>query len=199
MLKLRIPYQENSALIFNKIAHLPWAVFLDSGQPKSEFGHYDVMVADPFIKLVTRGEETEVFDVNGSFVSQEDPFQLLKKVMAPYQMPITELPFEGGAVGYFAYDLGRRLEKLPGHAVDQEQLPEMMIGIYDWAVVIDHRKKQAFLVSHCKNPQTQSQWASLRALFDAPCHPVDASKFKVTSSLVSNFNPISYQQANINY
>ena len=51
MLKLEIPYQANSALIFNKIAHLPWAIFLDSGQPKSEFGHYDVMVADPFVKI----------------------------------------------------------------------------------------------------------------------------------------------------
>ncbi len=195
MLKLEIPYQENSALIFNKIAHLPWAIFLDSGQPKSEFGHYDVMVADPFIRLVTRGEETEVVDVNGIAVSQEDPFELLKKVMAPYQMPTTGLPFEGGAVGYFAYDLGRRLEKLPAHAVDQEQLPEMMVGIYDWAVVVDHRKKQAFLVSHAHNPQTQSQWASLSALFDTPCNSIDQSEFKVTSPLVSNFNPKTYHQA----
>ncbi len=195
MLKLEIPYQENSALIFNKIAHLPWAIFLDSGQPKSEFGHYDVMVADPFIRLVTRGEETEVFDVNGSSISQEDPFALLKTVMVPYQIPITELPFEGGAVGYFAYDLGRRLEELPAHAADQEQLPEMMVGIYDWAVVVDHRKKQAFLVSHTQNPQTQSQWASLSALLDRPCHCIDESEFKVTSPLVSNFNPKSYQQA----
>jgi len=195
MLKLEIPYQENSALIFNKIAHLPWAIFLDSGQPKSEFGHYDVMVADPFIRLVTRGEETEVVDVNGIAVSQEDPFELLKKVMAPYQMPTTGLPFEGGAVGYFAYDLGRLLEKLPAHAVDQEQLPEMMVGIYDWAVVVDHRKKQAFLVSHAHNPQTQSQWASLSVLFDAPCNSIDKSEFKVTSPLVSNFNPKTYHQA----
>ncbi len=195
MLKLEIPYQENSALIFNKIAHLPWAIFLDSGQPKSEFGHYDVMVADPFIRLVTRGEETEVVDVNGIAVSQEDPFELLKEVMGPYQMPTTGLPFEGGAVGYFAYDLGRLLEKLPAHAVDQEQLPEMMVGIYDWAVVVDHRKKQAFLVSHTRNPQTQSQWASLSALFDSPCNCIDESEFKVTSPLVSNFNPKTYHQA----
>ena len=167
MLKLEIPYQENSALIFNKIAHLPWAIFLDSGQPKSEFGHYDVMVADPFVRLMTRDDTTEIIDASGTAFSQEDPFELLKKVMAPYQMATTELPFEGGAVGYFAYDLGRRLEKLPKHAVDQEQLPEMMVGIYDWAVVVDHRQKQAFLVSHVQNPQTQSQWASLGTLLGA--------------------------------
>ena len=195
MLKLEIPYQANSALIFNKIAHLPWAIFLDSGQPKSEFGHYDVMVADPFVRLMTRDDTTEIIDASGTAFSQEDPFELLKKVVAPYQMATTELPFEGGAVGYFSYDLGRRLEKLPKHAVDQEQLPEMMVGIYDWAVVVDHRQKQAFLVSHVQNPQTQSQWASLSTLLGAPCHPIDASEFEVTSPLVSNFNPESYQQA----
>ena len=62
MLKHEIPYQTDSAKIFARIADRPWAVFLDSGQPDSQFGHYDIMVADPFIRLVTNGEQTEVFD-----------------------------------------------------------------------------------------------------------------------------------------
>ena len=168
MLKLDIPYQENSALIFNKIAHLPWAIFLDSGQPQSEFGHYDVMVANPFVKLITKGGVTEVIDGNGVKSTQEDPFETLKKAMVPYQTSKAELPFEGGALGYFAYDLGRRVEKLPSIARDAEQLPEMMVGIYDWAVVVDHRLKRAYLVSHVKNAATQKEWPALCALFEVP-------------------------------
>lgn len=195
MLKLEIPYQENSALIFNKIAHLPWAIFLDSGQPQSEFGHYDVMVANPFVKVVTRGDVTEVIDANGVTSTRDDPFETLKKAMAPHQISKTELPFEGGALGYFAYDLGRRVEKLPVVAADAEQLPEMMVGIYDWAVVVDHRLKRAYLVSHAKNAATPKEWPALCALFEAPCGGLNASVFAVTSALTSNLTPTAYRQA----
>ena len=195
MLKLEIPYQENSALIFNKIAHLPWAIFLDSGQPQSEFGHYDVMVANPFVKVVTRGDVTEVIDANGVTSTRDDPFETLKKAMAPHQISKTELPFEGGALGYFAYDLGRRVEKLPVVAADAEQLPEMMVGIYDWAVVVDHRLKRAYLVSHAKNAATPKEWPALCALFEAPCGGLNASVFAVTSALTSNLTPTAYHQA----
>lgn len=195
MLKLEIPYQENSALIFNKIAHLPWAIFLDSGQPQSEFGHYDVMVANPFVKLVTKGDVTEVIDVSGATSTQDDPFEVLKKVIAPYQISKTELPFEGGALGYFAYDLGRRVEKMPSIAKDAEQLPEMMVGIYDWAVVVDHRLKQAYLVSHAKNAATQKEWPALCALFEVPSGAFDTPEFAVTSSLTSNLSSSTYRQA----
>ena len=195
MLKLEIPYQENSALIFNKIAHLPWAIFLDSGQPQSEFGHYDVMVANPFVKVVTRGDVTEVIDANGVTSTRDDPFETLKKAIAPHQISKTELPFEGGALGYFAYDLGRRVEKLPVVAADAEQLPEMMVGIYDWAVVVDHRLKRAYLVSHAKNAATPKEWPALCALFEAPCGGLNASVFAVTSALTSNLTPTAYRQA----
>lgn len=195
MLKLEIPYQENSALIFNKIAHLPWAIFLDSGQPQSEFGHYDVMVANPFVKLITKRDVTEVIDANGAVSTQDDPFDVLKKAIAPYQIGKTELPFEGGALGYFAYDLGRSLEKLPSIAVDAEQLPEMMVGIYDWAVVVDHRLKQAYLVSHAQNAATQKEWPMLCALFEAPCDALNRSAFAVISALTSNLTPTAYRQA----
>lgn len=199
MLKHEISYQQNSALIFNKIAHLPWAIFLDSGQPKSEFGHYDIMVANPFVRLITKGNVTEVIAANGVSSTQDDPFEVLKNTMASYQAvdqtSKTELPFEGGALGYFAYDLGRRLEKLPQIATDAELLPEMMVGIYDWAVVVDHRLQKAYLVSQAKNPETQVQWPSLCALLDAPAGEMAAPQFEITSPLTSNLDAANYRQA----
>jgi para-aminobenzoate synthetase component 1 len=195
MLKHEIPYQQNSAAIFDKIAHRPWAVFLDSGQPKSEFGHFDIMAADPFIQLITKGDSTEVIDSAGSHFSQENPFSLLKDTLASLGFEQAERPFSGGAIGYFAYDLGRRLERLPSVAEDAEHLPEMMVGIYDWAVVVDHRLKRAYLVSHTKDAQTKEIWPALCALFDAPCETSRGSDFVVTSPLSSNFDAASYAAA----
>ena len=46
-------------------------------------------------------------------------------------------PFLGGAVGYFGYDLGRTLERLPATATD-DGLPELDVGFYDWVLAADH-------------------------------------------------------------
>ena len=161
MLKHEIPYQTNSAELFAKIADWPWAVFLDSGQPTSQFGRYDIMAAKPFLRLVNNGQQTVIADDDGERSSSSDPFELLKKTIAPYQTSKTELPFEGGAIGYFAYDLARQVEHLPSVALDAENMPQMMVGIYDWAVVVDHQLQRSCLVSHCKNSQTEQDWTRL--------------------------------------
>ncbi len=195
MLKHEIPYQSDSAKIFARIADRPWAVFLDSGQPDSQFGHYDIMVADPFIRLVTNGEQTEVSDSEGLKVSAEDPFELLKATLASYHLNKTDLPFEGGAIGYFAYDLARRVEALPSQSLDSEDIPQMMVGIYDWAVVVDHRLSRAWLVSHSFDQATEALWPELCALFDASLLIENQSAFEVTSALSSNMDYKAYTQA----
>lgn len=195
MLKHEIPYQSDSAKIFARIADRPWAVFLDSGQPDSQFGHYDIMVADPFIRLVTNGGQTEVFDSEGLKFSAQDPFDLLKATLASYHLNKTDLPFEGGAIGYFAYDLARRVEALPSQSLDSEHIPQMMVGIYDWAVVVDHRLSRAWLVSHSFDQATETLWPELCALFDAPLLIENQSAFEVTSVLSSNMDYKAYTQA----
>ena len=49
----------------------------------------------------------------------------------------THLPFIGGALGLFGYDLGRRFERLPSLAARDVTIPEMAVGIYDWALLRD--------------------------------------------------------------
>lgn len=195
MLKHEIPYQTDSSKIFARIADRPWAVFLDSGQPHSQFGHYDIMAADPFVRLVTKGEYTEILDSKGHEVSTQDPFELLKSRLANYSLNQAELPFEGGAIGYFAYDLTRRVDDLPIQALDAENIPQMMVGIYDWAVVVDHRLSRAWLVSHSFDQATEDFWPELCALFDAPLLIKTQSVFEVTSALSSNMDYKAYTQA----
>jgi para-aminobenzoate synthetase component 1 len=195
MLKHEIPYQSDSSTIFARIADKPWAVYLDSGQPDSQFGHYDIMVADPFIRLVTNGEQTEIFDSKGLKVSSQDPFNLLKATLAGYQLNKTELPFEGGAIGYFAYDLARQVETLPNQSVDSERIPQMMVGVYDWVIVVDHRLAKAWLVSHMFDQATEALWPELCALFDKPSLSEGESTFEVTSALSSNMDYKAYTQA----
>jgi para-aminobenzoate synthetase component I len=50
-----------------------------------------------------------------------------------------EFPFTGGAIGYFGYEL---LSPRKSQGVKQKiDLPDMLVGIYDWALVVDHSRK----------------------------------------------------------
>lgn len=195
MLKFNIPYTSDSASLFARIAHLPWAVFLDSGQPGSQYGRYDVMAANPFMSLTTQGKSTEIWQRNGTSHSLDDPFSILKHALQAYPTTKSTHIFEGGAIGYFGYDLARRVERLPETARDAEHIPEMMIGIYDWALVVDHREKTACLVSHGFDTQTQQDWASLCALFESAQTAVASEPFEVDAEVTSNMSLTSYESA----
>jgi para-aminobenzoate synthetase component 1 len=54
-------------------------------------------------------------------------------------------PFIGGLVGYLSYDLGRRFERLPSLAVDDQSFPELRLALYDWAICWDRREGRAWL------------------------------------------------------
>jgi para-aminobenzoate synthetase component 1 len=174
-----------------------------TGLPGSQYGRYDIMVAEPFITLVTRGLQTEIVENTQFRLSSENPFDLLKNLLCQHAAPHTRLPFAGetlpfagGALGYFSYDLGRRLEKLPSLSNNDMELPEMMIGIYDWAIVVDHREKTCQLVSHGFCESTVANWESLCGRFEQPYHAkIKDYPFIVTSPIESNLLEPLYKQA----
>jgi para-aminobenzoate synthetase component I len=56
-------------------------------------------------------------------------------------------PFTGGMVGYWAYDFGRRLERIPPVARDDLGLPDFVLGLYDVTGAFDHVARTAHLFS----------------------------------------------------
>ena len=61
---------------------------------------------------------------------------------------IPELPpFQGGIAGYLGYDYGAILEHLPAPRHDDLNLPDAMLGLYDWVVAWDHSTRRSWLVS----------------------------------------------------
>lgn len=215
LLQHTLTYHADSARLFSRILHWPWAIFLDSGQmidpatgkSGSQYGRYDILVADPFLTFSTQDANTVVRARDETHVSPEDPFLLIKEALATYQVgsdagQFSNLPFTGGAVGYFGYDLARRLEKLDSKPIAVQasvagEVPQLQIGIYDWAIVIDHRNKTACLVSHGVDSKTREQWSELCALFDTAedAHIATPLHFEVTSAVRSNMDKKSYETA----
>lgn len=196
-----LPYHHDSAKLFERVAHEPWAMFLDSGKmidaktggAANPYGQYDLIVARPIETLVTKGSQTMIDDGTHQYVSSDDPFSLLNTVLSRYPAPALDVPFAGGAMGYFAYDLGRRLEKIADKN-RPEPMPEMMVGIYDWAIVVDHCAKKTQFVSYGFSEKTKQDWASLCDFFTVE-DVARTSTFEVCSDVVSNFTQLAYQQA----
>lgn len=204
-LKHQLHYLADSAQYFARIAHLPWAMFLDSGQlpdpvtgkAGSQYGHYDILVAKPFITFTSNGQQTEIVSKDNKYVSPEDPFKLVNDALTPLRAEQSAWPFTGGAVGYFGYDLARRVEKLENTAADDGLMPQMQIGIYDWALIVDHRAKTAHLVSNGFDQQTHADWPALCALFDevTELDTEPQSSFEITSAVRSNMDKAAYNKA----
>jgi len=139
-----LPYHLASDALFSVLAARPWSVWLDSGRPGCESGRWDIMSCEPRVTLVTRGAVTEIRS-GASVHSHADPLDLLSRQLGNEQAQHPVLPFCGGALGWFGYDLGRRFERLPATAVDRQRLPEMAVGIYDWALLVDHERRHTWL------------------------------------------------------
>lgn len=221
LLQHELAYQQDSASLFEKLAHQQWAMLLDSGQAidpstglaGSQYGRYDILVAEPFITLVTKNKQTKITQNGQVNISEDDPFYLLNYLLNQYKVSknnvslnylnlekISDLncPFAGGALGYFAYDLARTIEKLPNIATPAADTPEMMIGFYDWAVIFDHREKKCSLVSHGFTENVKENWQALCARFDAMIlkpKGLSESLFQVTSNIQSNLSKSQYFQA----
>lgn len=190
-----LPYHPDSSELFAPFAGTPWAVFIDSGRPGTSQGRYDILAADPVTVLVTRGERTEIRSRGQVRVSPADPFHLLQAELGTAADSVPGLPFCGGAIGYFGYDLGRRLERLPVLAEDAESLPEMAVGIYDWALVVDHHLRRSWLVAQGRDPHTPPRWEALVERFSRPSAVPAEAPFTLTGPMRSNMDAAAYAAA----
>ena len=185
-----LPYFADTAASYAAIADMPWAVWMNS----AGLGRYDILCAQPVATLIARGIEIEITDATGTRCISDDPFELIRQQLGEPVAAIPSIPFSGGALGYWGYDLARRMLPLPAQALDTSRMPDMAIGIYDWAIVFDHQEKTAQLVSQQHYPETKTL---LPGIFDRVhrAGELPADTFSVQGSITSNFTPDSYAAA----
>lgn len=174
--------------LFAHIEHQPWAMLLRSASEQHIDSRFDILVANPIVTLTTSGDQTRIDEPGGITMSQEDPFHLLARLQSHYLPQLEyqpDLPFIGGALGYFAYDLGRRVETLPSLAERDLTAPDMAVGLYQWAIVVDHKTQTARVVG-----QNIEQADSLLAKNTPP----DQVPFSLTTDWQSNMTRDSYRK-----
>jgi len=135
---------------FELIKERPYSFFLDSGMDPAKLGRYSFMGSDPFLVLKSRGQEISLSYSDGRKETVKgNPFDVLNGLLKRYRLETgpAPVPFIGGAVGYFSYDLCHFIERLPRTAVDDLKLPECYLAFYDTVIAFDHQRNRAYIVS----------------------------------------------------
>ncbi|MFW6344897.1 MAG: aminodeoxychorismate synthase component I, partial [Halomonas sp.] len=80
----------------------------------------------------------------------------------------SELPFLGGLIGHWSYDLAYALEPVGGRARSAVDLPASRVGLYDWALIQDHERGEAWLVATPERRRQALAWLAAEPPPEAP-------------------------------
>lgn len=205
LIAFELPYAEGMHWL-KQVRHLPWPMLLESG--RVELAHtqatmdeevslgarFDIVVAAPIAKIIHRRPYTQVHANGTAQRLEEDPFQIIQQWLSLHPVERSaDIPFAGGALGYFSYDLGRSIEELPEVAAEDMPLPELLVGIYDWAILVDHHLGQCKLVSHARFTERTVLEALHQQLLQTRVEEVTA--FEVDGEIKANMSQEGYAQA----
>jgi para-aminobenzoate synthetase component 1 len=176
-----------------RLAGRPLPFFLDSGMDPGRLGRFSFVGCEPI--RVVRSQGRRVW-VDGVKVGR-NPFTVLRRLLKAYRMPRVEspVPFVGGAVGYFAYDLGRFIERLPDNTSADIALPEMHVAFYDAVAAFDHQTAQWYVST--VDAGAAGIEARRERLLDAIGRPSEPPAFRPVSArdLTGTFSRAEYLAA----
>lgn len=153
-----IPYREPEKA-FSIFAEEDGCVFLDSNDSKSPHSNFSFIGFSPLEKITRHGDKTEISNQEFSLNFYNNPFDIIANRLDTWKQSIRlaarpPLPFTNGAIGFFAYELARVIEKLPPSAQDMMGTPDLALGIYDQVIGFDLKKKKSWFCTIAANEKT---------------------------------------------
>ncbi len=126
----------------------PEAFLLESVEGGEHVGRYTFIGIEPYKKMVARGRKITVREGRRESEFEGDIFEELKKALGGHTPArLAGLPpFTAGAVGFFAYDVVRQIERLPSLAKDELGVPDACLMFFDHVLAFDHVKKEIHLI-----------------------------------------------------
>jgi len=126
----------------------PECFLLESVEGGEQVGRYTFIGLNPYKRVVSRGRDIAITEGNRTTHLQGDVFAILRDALGghkPARLPGLP-PFTAGAVGFFAYDAVRQIERLPSIAADELGVPDACLLFFDEVLAFDHVRKQIWLV-----------------------------------------------------
>jgi len=203
-LREEIRTQKTAEEIFRLFRNESHAVFFDSALQSGQQDQFSILLFDPFLVFSSKGSCTEIVEDNRLIKYEGDPLGHLKSLLAKYAVkPSPEaLPCENGcAAGFISYDFGSVLEKLPDTAVEEMDIPHLLFGFYDTAVVVDHKHGRTYVCASSQDPQGEKDRETYehrkidricRAISLGESHVDDSLREESAREFVSDFSQSEY-------
>ena len=135
-------------------ANRPGTFLLESAENGRSWSRWSFIGAGAPSALTVRDGEAVWLGTTPTDAPKEgDPLQALRATLELLKTePVGGLPpLSSGLVGFFAYDMVRRLEKLPTLAVDDLGLPDMLLLLATDVAAVDHHEGTITLIANAVN------------------------------------------------
>lgn len=126
----------------------PECFLLESVEGGEKLGRYTFIGIQPYKKILSWGRQITIREGRRTSQMEGDIFALLKESLSghtPARIPGLP-PFSAGAVGVFAYDVVRQIEKLPDLTKDEQGVPDACLMFFDEVLAFDHVRKEILLI-----------------------------------------------------
>ncbi len=192
-----------------KLARGPYSYFLESVQGGEKWGRYSIIglpcrtllkVDGNLLTVETDGQITESLETT-------DPFVFIEQYQQRFKVPeLEELPrFNGGLVGYFAYDSVRFVEKKVAHSAPEDTVntADIILMLSEELVVLDNLRGKLMLMVY-QDPSVENAYGHAMARLDELAEKLDqqlsvksvASDREVgEADFVSSFGQESFETA----
>lgn len=161
----RIAVNMNPYEILCCLENLPHPILLESAVDAGGLGRYSIVAADPWVCFESHQTCHQLKYRDHTETRTGDPLDALQSLLREYRSDYRgDLPFYGGAMGSFSYDLKNHLERVPATAERDIPFPEIWLGFYHWALVLDHQKETLDLVVSEWEPEPDQCYARVMEL-----------------------------------
>ncbi|MCZ6701070.1 MAG: aminodeoxychorismate synthase, component I, partial [bacterium] len=132
--------------LFAAVSDGAYPFWLDSAMDPAKLGRYSFMGSAPYQVLRAKGERVVLERGGYREERRGDPWAAAEECWRGEPRVERDgcLPFLGGAVGYFGYELARHLERLPSQSQDDLGTDDLVLAFYDSGLGVDHATGQAY-------------------------------------------------------
>ncbi len=139
MITKTFPFNDDPINLFQFLKGRRHLFFLDSALRRSSQGRYSFLGFDPFRVVLYKG--------CNYLPALQKEFRQYSAITQKDSNGNNPTPFPYGLMGFFGYDLGLYLEKIPVNSTDDLLLPDGLFAFYDTVLTIDHVLKKLMISS----------------------------------------------------
>lgn len=180
-ISIALDYYPNLQKSYQTLSTLPGFVLLETTDRTR--GRYDILSAYPYDSIV----------IKDNCIDRTSLMNHVKQRL-PIEESESDLPFQGGAIGYISYDLGASLAGINSSAQPTLQnMPLLHLGLYDWAIIVDHLLKRVTLFAANRDSSTSGIISEVIKLWHSDIS--QNNKFEIKSDFTPLLSKESYRES----